>query len=230
MHRREFIAGMMSSLAGMAAVADAARSAIGARNMSLSVGSGADAEAMLQNWLSFFSDSQGDTFEDYSIVELGTNIFQNTNWNTKIHLVLHNLETVSKPGCFSGSRLVSITCPKLKSIIGQQQFMSSQLLTYVDFPELEYATTCQGLFAYCSNSLKEVNLGKVTGLANPYQTFFNCQKLENVYMQNMDSETLLGYPYVTGRTDFAPHQVVFHCADGNVVWSDDANNWVKETT
>ena len=117
MQRREFISGMMATLGGTA-MAESVRSNVAARGISLSGGS-SDAEAMLQNWLDFFSDMQGDVFEDYSIRELGTNIFQNTNWNTKIHLTLHSLETVTQPGCFSGSRLLSITCPKLKSIIGQ---------------------------------------------------------------------------------------------------------------
>jgi len=232
MHRREFIAGMISSLAGTAAVADAARSAIGARNVSLSGGSGADAEAKLQNWLDFFANGYLMTqFEDDSIVELGVPLFQANAGMSHISILFSSLKRVLARNVFYGSRIVSLSCPMLTEVYGMQQFQGSSYLETLDFPSLAYIENFSWWFWNCPR-LKAINLGQVTEIHGASNVSFGQvdSALEDVYLLAMNTSTLLSYtgmltPATTGN--YTPHQIVFHCADGNVVWSDDANNWVK---
>jgi len=232
MHRREFIAGMMSSLAGTAAVADAARSAIGARNVSLSGGSGSNAESMLQNWLDFFANGDSvSQFEDDSIVELGTNLFPNQSGQCPLSVTFNNLERIRNRNVFFASRIVNLSCPRLTEVYGAQHFQQSTYLVTVDFPSLITIENFNWWFWNCPR-LKAINLGKVTEIHGASNVSFGQYDsvLEDVYLLAMNTSTLLSYtgmltPATTGN--YTPHQIVFHCADGNVVWSDDANNWVK---
>ena len=232
MTRRQALAGGIAAMASVAGVGDVVRGNVGARRMSMA-GSGSDAEAMLNNWLDFFANGYLMTqFEDDSIVELGVPLFQGGITGTSpISVSFSSLKRVLTRNVFYTSRMVSLSCPVLTEIYGAQQFQGSSYLETVDLPSLTYIENFNWWFWNCPR-LKVVNLGQVSEIHGASNVSFGQydSALEDVYLLAMNASTLLSYTgMLTSATtgNYTPHQIVFHCADGNVVWSDDANNWVK---
>lgn len=219
--RRQILTAGITTLSAGMCLGQVVKSAYAAKSIS-TLDANKSAEAMLLNWLELFGDKQGEMFEDYSLEEIATPIFGNSNYLSGIHVTLHSLKKISKPTCFVGSRLKSLTCPNLTSIIGQQQFMSSQKLEFVDFPKLEDISNGQAMFGSCSGALTDINLGNVESIGNPDSFLTGCSKLQHVYLRKMHCSTLLGYSSLFKN---APHQVILYCADGNVVWNDTDGQW-----
>ena len=184
----------------------------------------------LQNWLDLFA-GRLTTFVDDTMEDLSFPLFYQTATPIKyrVDFTLTALKTISSRNSFFTSCAKTISCPNLITIIGAQHFQGSSSLESVSFPNLETIDNFSWYFFNCT-ALKTVNLGKVQSLPSAVNNSFAYDtSLTDVFVESMQSDTLLSYTQMLSSAttgSFTPHQVVFHCADGDVVWSDDDNAWV----
>ena len=176
----------------------------------------------LEGWMDLFADRLT-TFEDDFMEELNTAVFTGTNRSvSRVDVTLNALTTVGFSNSFQGSFLKSLSCPNLTTIKGGQQFQDSKQLVSVSFPKLSSVTDFNWFFYGCT-SLKTVDLGLVTSLRNGYAgSFGNCTALTDVFFSAMTTSGLLSHTNI--MTSSLPNQIVFHCADGNVIY--DGSAWV----
>lgn len=162
---------------------------------------------------------------DRLITNLSQKLFINGSINVQ-HATLENCETLSSQSCFMGSRLIDVNFPALMTIKNSQQFQSSISLKTVNLGPCERIEDINWMFAFCK-SLEKVYARNVNYISNQANTTFSgCNALTDVYFDSLQSSYVLGTKLLgVNGTYFAPHTIVFHCADGDVVYDNALGAW-----
>lgn len=162
---------------------------------------------------------------DRLITNLSQNLFKNGSINVQ-HVTLENCEALSIANCFYQSSLIDINLPALRTIKNGQQFQQSKRLKTVDLGLCERIEDINWMFSFCS-SLEKVYARNVNYIHRQNaSTFTECNSLTDVYFDSLQSSYVLGTPLLgVNGAYFAPHTIVFHCADGDVVYDNELGAW-----
>ena len=162
---------------------------------------------------------------DRLITNLSQRLFINGSINVQ-HATLENCETLSSQGCFMGSSLIDVNFPALMTIKKSQQFQNSRSLKIVNLGPCERIEDINWMFTSC-NSLEKVYARNVNYISNQTSTTFTgCNSLTDVYFDSLQSSYVLGTKLLGVEGNyFAPHTIVFHCEDGDVVYDNSLGAW-----
>ena len=162
---------------------------------------------------------------DRLITNLSHKLFSSGSINVQ-HATLENCETLSIGNCFFQSSLIDVNLPVLRTIKLGQQFQSSRSLKTVNLGPCERIEDFNWMFSSC-NSLEKVYARNVNYIYNQQATSFaGCNSLTDVYFDSLQSSYVLGTNLLkVGGSYFAPHTIVFHCADGDVVYDNELGAW-----
>lgn len=162
---------------------------------------------------------------DRLITNLSHRLFSFGSINVQ-HVTLENCETLSTNSCFYQSSLIDVNLPALRTIKKGQQFQGSKSLKTVNLGPCERIEDFNWMFFNCY-SLEKVYARNVNYIHNQQATTFTeCNSLTDVYFDSLQSSYVLGTNLLAvSGTHFAPHTIVFHCADGDVVYDNELGAW-----
>ena len=162
---------------------------------------------------------------DRLITNLSQKLFSNGSINVQ-HVTLENCETLSTKNCFYSSNLIDVNLPALRTIKNAQQFQGSTRLKTVDLGLCERIEDINWMFSFCKR-LEKICARNVNYIHNQTSnTFAECNSLTDVYFDSLQSSYVLGTNLVADNgSQFAPHTIVFHCADGDVVYDNALGAW-----
>ena len=162
---------------------------------------------------------------DRLITNLSHKLFKDGSINVQ-HATLENCETLSIANCFYQSRLIDVNLPVLMTIKFGQQFQGSSSLKTVNLGHCERIEDINWMFFHC-NRLEKVYARNVNYInKQAANTFAGCNYLTDVYFDSLQSSYVLGTNLVAvNGSHFAPHTIVFHCADGDVVYDNELGAW-----
>ena len=142
------------------------------------------------------------------------------------HATLENCEILSISNCFYQSSLIDVNLPVLRTIKFGQQFQNSKSLKTVNLGLCERIEDLNWMFFNCY-CLEKVYARNVNYIHNQQASIFaGCNSLTDVYFDSLQSSYVLGTKLLeVNGTYFAPHTIVFHCTDGDVVYDNELGAW-----